>query len=126
MVENKQYVYKNRKYAFQFPEDVSSDDQAKYLNALNDAWEKDDVVTIDPKIKVYEKDYQETVKTEEPKAESTDSATDIPAETTKEEPKEEPVVETPKETKSEVKVTKVETTPKEEKTNENVLIGEEQ
>ena len=144
MAENKQYVYKNRKYAFQFPEETSSEDQAKYLKAVKDSFEKDDIITIDPKIKVFPHDYQEEVITDVKKTNTEDTKTNVagseektkedikstegtttpPKEGIKEPTETEKPIEKPEEKSSdEITVTKVETTPKEVDPG-NVLIGE--
>lgn len=144
MAKNKEYIYKNRKYAFQFPEEVSTEDQAKYLKEVQKAFEKDDIVTIDSKIKVFPQDYQEEkeveVKEEAKPAENVEVKKQDPVEDKKDEPTPEPKkAEEPKaepeakkddaaapvEPKAEdVTVTKVETTTAEPEPS-NVLIGDE-
>ncbi len=52
---NEQIIEKNRKYLFQFPDEVSSEKQAEYLNKVNKELETNDFVAIDPKVKIYPK-----------------------------------------------------------------------
>lgn len=105
MAEN--LIYKNRKYMFQFPENVSSEKQKEYMDIVNKKFDSDDFVVIDPKIKVYPKhdSYTES-KIDEPKKEEKKEESKI-EETKKEEPKVE--VKKTEEQKKETKIEKIDT-----------------
>lgn len=49
---------KGKKYMLQFPDGTSSEHQKEYLNTVDKAFETEDRVSIDPKIKIFPK-YEE-------------------------------------------------------------------
>lgn len=80
MVENKNenLITKKRRYAFQFPENVPTEAQEAYIKKVEKSFEEHDIVTIDPKIKVYPRDdvIAQESKPDETKDEPSGKATD--------------------------------------------------
>jgi len=125
----KQIITKSKKYMLQFPSEVSTEDQKKYLQSVNDSFKESDLVVIDSKIKIYSKEEHFEKELPEDKEKKKEETADKPADKTedKTEEKKEEVKEEKKEEKPEnVKVEKV-GTPKEppkETTVEEELLGE--